>query len=164
MFCWKEHDLFTNDAERGPSLQEIEGVPMSVQQAYAEMIGKEDLTPERYQVRFSLRSIIQKEPLNSPGQVYAYLKRLGYVVTRVKQPTSSYPVPPPYPQPVHAVRQKSFLQMVFSPIRFILTRITTLFAPARIWWKPLRISPLLGINVDYRQFTISSGCAALTVP
>lgn len=46
MFCWKEHDLLV----RGSSLEDVEGTPMSVQQAYAEMIGKEELTLERYQV------------------------------------------------------------------------------------------------------------------
>lgn len=48
--------------------------PMSVQQAFSEMIGVEDMTLEKY-------------------QVYAYLKRLGYVVTRAKPPTSAYPIP-----------------------------------------------------------------------
>ena len=51
MFCWKEHDLFAENTQRG-SLDDMEGSPMSVQQAYAEMIGREDLTLERYQVRF----------------------------------------------------------------------------------------------------------------
>lgn len=46
MFCWKEHDLFSAT----PALEEMEGSPMSVQQAFAEMIGKEDLTLEKYQV------------------------------------------------------------------------------------------------------------------
>ncbi|KAF9777543.1 tRNA-splicing endonuclease subunit sen54 N-term-domain-containing protein [Thelephora terrestris] len=132
MFCWKEHDLFTTNAQQGLFPDDMEGVPMSVQQAYAEMIGKEDLTLERY-------------------QVYAYLKRLGYVVTRVKQPTPLYPLPPPYPSPFFAVQRKSLLQMVLYPIRFMITRITTLFAPAFNWWKPIRISPLLGINMGYRS-------------
>jgi len=52
MFCWKKHDLFAENTQRVPSLEDMEGSPMSVQQAYAEMIGKEDLTLERYQVRF----------------------------------------------------------------------------------------------------------------
>jgi len=51
MFCWKEHDLFSENAERVSSLEDMEGSPMSVQQAYTEMVGKEDLTLERYQVR-----------------------------------------------------------------------------------------------------------------
>ena len=51
MHCWKEHDLFSENAEQVSSLEDMEGSPMSVQQAYAEMIGREDLTLERYQVR-----------------------------------------------------------------------------------------------------------------
>jgi len=51
MFCWKEHDFFAKNTQRGSSLEDVEGSPMSVQQAYAEMIGREDLTLERYQVR-----------------------------------------------------------------------------------------------------------------
>jgi tRNA-splicing endonuclease subunit Sen54 len=52
MFCWKEHIPFAENTQRVSSLDDMEGSPMSVQQAYAEMIGKEDLTLERYQVRF----------------------------------------------------------------------------------------------------------------
>ncbi|BGP27200.1 tRNA-splicing endonuclease subunit sen54 [Rhodotorula toruloides] len=40
-------------------------VPMSVQQAWDELIGRDELTPERY-------------------QVYAFLRRLGYVVVRAR--------------------------------------------------------------------------------
>jgi tRNA-splicing endonuclease subunit Sen54 len=49
MFCWMEHDLF-GGISRHPGLEEMEGSPMSVQQAFTEMIGKEDLTLEKYQV------------------------------------------------------------------------------------------------------------------
>ena len=42
MFCWKELDI---------RLEGLGGVPMTVQQAYSEMIGKEDLTLEKFQVR-----------------------------------------------------------------------------------------------------------------
>ena len=51
LFCWKKHDLITKNPQQGSSLEDVEGSPMSVQQAYAEMIGREDLTLERYQVR-----------------------------------------------------------------------------------------------------------------
>jgi tRNA-splicing endonuclease subunit Sen54 len=36
-----------------PGSEDVEGVPMSVQQAFAEMIGTEDLSLEKYQVRLS---------------------------------------------------------------------------------------------------------------
>ena len=52
MFCWKEHNLLPLDARGGTPFEDMEGTPMSVQEAYAEMIGKENLTLERYQVRF----------------------------------------------------------------------------------------------------------------
>lgn len=48
MFCWKETELLDLSTE---GLEDTEGVPMSVQQAFLEMIGKEDLTLEKYQVR-----------------------------------------------------------------------------------------------------------------
>lgn len=47
MLCWKASDLVLTDV---PGLDDVEGVPMTVQQAYAEMIGTEDLTLEKYQV------------------------------------------------------------------------------------------------------------------
>jgi hypothetical protein len=48
LFCWKENPLLvSNDL----ALHDVDGSPMSVQQAYTEMIGKEDLTLEKYQAR-----------------------------------------------------------------------------------------------------------------
>ncbi|KAH7104800.1 tRNA-splicing endonuclease subunit sen54 N-term-domain-containing protein [Auriculariales sp. MPI-PUGE-AT-0066] len=63
MFCWKQ--LSPDDAYPA-ELQDDSpppGIPLSVQQAYAEMIGQDGLTLDHY-------------------QVYAYLKRLGYNVLR----------------------------------------------------------------------------------
>ena len=48
MYCWKPTDL---PLAKASLLDDMEGVPMSVQQAYAEMIGTEGLTLEKYQVR-----------------------------------------------------------------------------------------------------------------
>jgi tRNA-splicing endonuclease subunit Sen54 len=47
VFCWKETSL---DLASVDNFEEILGSPMSVQQAFSEMIGTEDLTLERYQV------------------------------------------------------------------------------------------------------------------
>jgi tRNA-splicing endonuclease subunit sen54 N-term len=47
LFCWKQTDL---DVGQVPDLHDINGSPMSVQQAYAEMIGREGLTLEKFQV------------------------------------------------------------------------------------------------------------------
>jgi tRNA-splicing endonuclease subunit Sen54 len=44
LFCWKDIQADLT------GLDDIEGAPMSVQQAFAEIIGKEDLTLEKYQV------------------------------------------------------------------------------------------------------------------
>lgn len=52
LFCWKESDV---DAAHLQGFEGIAGVPMSVQQAYAEMIGRENLTLEKFQVDSSLR-------------------------------------------------------------------------------------------------------------
>ncbi|KAH9179146.1 tRNA-splicing endonuclease subunit sen54 N-term-domain-containing protein [Lactarius sanguifluus] len=58
LFCWKA----------------TRGAPMSVQQAYAEMIGTQDLTLDRY-------------------HTFSYLRRLGYIVARARPPSPAYPVP-----------------------------------------------------------------------
>ena len=60
-FCWKSsRDDDNNDDDDEPGVEEDEreveldsasqGAPMSVQPAYAETIGREDLTLDRYQV------------------------------------------------------------------------------------------------------------------
>lgn len=50
MLCWKASELALSET---PGLEDVEGVPMTVQQAFAEMVGTEDLTLEKYQVRCS---------------------------------------------------------------------------------------------------------------
>jgi tRNA-splicing endonuclease subunit Sen54 len=67
MFCWKEHDIFAKDTQQGSSLEDMEGSPMSVQQTYAEMIGREELTLERYQVRFFLEGTLKPIRLSCNG-------------------------------------------------------------------------------------------------
>ena len=47
MFCWKEGELSESESL---GLEDVEGVPMTVQQAFAEMIGREGLSLEKYQV------------------------------------------------------------------------------------------------------------------
>jgi tRNA-splicing endonuclease subunit Sen54 len=49
LFCWRaSHDSRDEDASWDSASQ---GAPMSVQQAYAEMIGTQDLTLDRYHVK-----------------------------------------------------------------------------------------------------------------
>ncbi|KAJ3500629.1 hypothetical protein NMY22_g19200 [Coprinellus aureogranulatus] len=92
MFCWKESDL---------RIEGTEGVPMTVQQAYSEMSGTEDLDLEKF-------------------QVYAYLKRLGYVVTR--SPPSKRTLPP----------SRALFRGLFTTLSRPFTQIN--------WWHPLRIN------------------------
>jgi len=102
-------------------MNNIAGAPMTVQQVYAEMIGVEDLTLERL-------------------QVYTYLKRLGYAVTRTNPPTPYYPTPPPWPTLTsrHKKPSTSVFQ-VFSLFTSWLSRISRLFAKPFEWWHPLRL-------------------------
>ncbi|KIY72793.1 hypothetical protein CYLTODRAFT_486032 [Cylindrobasidium torrendii FP15055 ss-10] len=78
------------------------GAPMSVQQAYSTMIG-EELTLEAF-------------------QVYAYLKRLGYILTRFDPPFSDYPVVPLTPArpppsgPSLLDRVKRIFISIFAPL------------------------------------------------
>ncbi|TFY64850.1 hypothetical protein EVG20_g5811 [Dentipellis fragilis] len=122
--CWKEiegQDFL--DVEKEDALQ---GAPMSVQQAFAEMIGKEDLTLERY-------------------QVFSYLKRLGYNIMRAHPPSSSYPLPSPYPITTTPSHHPSFLERLFSPISRILQNF---LRPVFDWWRPLTHRRWLHHNMD----------------
>lgn len=47
LFCWRK---FVPPPSSAPSLDSMDGSPMTVQQVFAEMIGREDLTSEKYQV------------------------------------------------------------------------------------------------------------------
>ncbi|KAL0961228.1 hypothetical protein HGRIS_006194 [Hohenbuehelia grisea] len=114
LFCWKatEGVSFTNEHK---SPEDVGGSPMSVQQAYSEMTGTEDLTLEKF-------------------QVYAYLRRLGYVVTRAVPPTSDYPSAAPF----RNINSKplSLWDRIFGRILGFCGRMTS-----RIdWWKPLCLS------------------------
>ncbi|KAI0357608.1 hypothetical protein OH77DRAFT_1494921 [Trametes cingulata] len=113
MYCWKPTD---SPPPRTALLDDMEGVPMTVQQAYAEMIGTADLTFEKY-------------------QVYAYLKRLGYVVTRAKPPSPDYPVPPPLA--TSARQHTSILGRLYSAAVSWITRIARLFVGGIDWWRPV---------------------------
>lgn len=48
MFCWKSDVAVSISC---PGLEEMEGAPITVQQAFSEMVGTEGLTLEKYQVR-----------------------------------------------------------------------------------------------------------------
>ncbi|TFK52170.1 hypothetical protein OE88DRAFT_1657269 [Heliocybe sulcata] len=117
LWCWQE----TDTAPESIDMSDVEatGPPMSVQQAYADMIGKEDLTLEKY-------------------QVFAYLKRLGYVVARAEPPSPSYPVPPPLTVGKDSSRT-SLLQRFFALWSKAVKKFVGLFCPRIDWWKPFRL-------------------------
>jgi tRNA-splicing endonuclease subunit Sen54 len=54
LFITKENNTLKSNI---PGMEDIEGAPMSVQQAFAEMIGTEDLSLEKYQVRYHVAFI-----------------------------------------------------------------------------------------------------------
>jgi len=97
MLCFKQ------DANNDPQHLDTEsnsfaGNPMTVQQAFAEMIGQEIHDLARYQVGPLVTTFVYPGSSHAKSQCYAYLKRLGYIVTRATPPpsTPSYPTPPPY--------------------------------------------------------------------
>ena len=51
LFCWKQTDL---ELGQVPGLNDVGGSPMTVQQAFSEMLGKGDLTMEKFQVCFQM--------------------------------------------------------------------------------------------------------------
>ena len=145
MYCWKPTDLLLAKASL---LDDMEGVPMSVQQAYAEMIGTEDLTLEKYQVRAHINypstGFIQRAI-----QVYAYLKRLGYVVTRTKPPSPDYPTPPPFPRSIKAT---SVLDKLYSGVVSFFVRLARIFVSDRNWWQPICYSGRLFHTMSNREY------------
>ncbi|KAJ3502428.1 hypothetical protein NMY22_g18586 [Coprinellus aureogranulatus] len=108
MFCWKGSDL---------RIEGTEGIPMTVQQAYSEMIGTEDLDMEKF-------------------QVYAYLKRLGYVVTRSHPPNEHYPPAAPF---AVSLTHTSAIERVKRVFRGLSTTLLRPFTRIN-WWHPLRIN------------------------
>ncbi|KAI1790188.1 tRNA-splicing endonuclease subunit sen54 N-term-domain-containing protein [Ganoderma leucocontextum] len=125
MYCWSPTELPLPKTEL---LDDLEGTPMSVQQAYAEMIGTEDLTFERY-------------------QVYAYLKRLGYVVTRTTPPSPDYPMPPPFPYAAQS--SVSILSRLCSAVSTFFSKLVRTFVSSRDWWRPIRPGPWLHHGMNY---------------
>ncbi|TFY83842.1 hypothetical protein EWM64_g165 [Hericium alpestre] len=120
LFCWKDVD--TVPIEESGSEDAPWGVPMSVQQAFAELIGKEDLTLERY-------------------QVFSYLKRLGYSVMRAAPPSPAYPAAAPYPPtPKPASQRRSLFDLILSPLSPSLFRSLRFLQSGHS--VPLRSSPL----------------------
>ncbi|GAA6025129.1 hypothetical protein JCM11491_004398 [Sporobolomyces phaffii] len=78
-------------------------VPMSVQQAWGELIGQDELTPERY-------------------QVYAFLKRLGYTLVRARPIPGTEKPPPDRPFSLYYTI-RDFLSHRFHHLRDSILRL-----------------------------------------
>ncbi|KAG8955231.1 tRNA-splicing endonuclease subunit sen54 [Tulasnella sp. 419] len=131
IYCWKvdgqdqrtKEDVYST-ARGETSLEDVYGSPMSVQQAYAEMLGlNTGVTSEQY-------------------QVYAYLKRLGYVVIRAQKPSGipSYPVAPPPDLSENATAVSLFARLCHAVTSVLSRLISPLYR--REWWKPVGLRNL----------------------
>ncbi|GAA5995551.1 hypothetical protein JCM5350_004034 [Sporobolomyces pararoseus] len=101
-----EEALYMNERgaiELWKETEEGARVPMSVQQAWAELIGHDELTPERY-------------------QVYAFLKRLGYTLVRARPIPGTERPPPDRPFSLYYTVRDT-LSLYFAQIRESLLRI-----------------------------------------
>uniref|UniRef100_D8PZL1 tRNA-splicing endonuclease subunit Sen54 N-terminal domain-containing protein n=1 Tax=Schizophyllum commune (strain H4-8 / FGSC 9210) TaxID=578458 RepID=D8PZL1_SCHCM len=105
-----------------PGMEDAAGPPMTVQQAYTEMIGREGLTLEKF-------------------QVYAYLKRLGYVVTRANPPDENYPMPSPHKAVAPRTKPTNLFVALYSVVCRCLAR---LWRREFDWWHPLTVNRWLG--------------------
>jgi hypothetical protein len=56
------------------------------------------------------------------------------------------------------------MEVILRPLRFVLSCITTLLIPPFNWWRPIRISPLFGINMNYRESSVLRNWTSLTTP
>ncbi|EJT99752.1 hypothetical protein DACRYDRAFT_82203 [Dacryopinax primogenitus] len=134
-YCWRAYAKNIRDeagvqSDEGDEWSRWEklGSPMSVQQAYAEMLGKDTMTLEKY-------------------QVYAYLRRLGYTVVRAQPPlnTMLFPRPRPLPAP-------PFFSHLWSGLSHWTAGWTRWWvAWRRNWWSPLRT----GWRTTYHDIFVS---------
>jgi tRNA-splicing endonuclease subunit Sen54 len=130
LLCWEqieghgdqEEELEERKEDSSDPVQII-GAPFSVQQSFAVMIGKADLTLERY-------------------QVYAYLRRFGYVVRRSSLPDSV----PEWSVYQHSPPQRAgILSWVLSKWTHLLNAV----AAWRVnWWKPMCFGLLWGRDLN----------------
>ncbi|KAL0571901.1 tRNA-splicing endonuclease subunit sen54 [Marasmius crinis-equi] len=123
MFCWKESDIPYGKLDFGAKenpFDIIEGAPMTVQQAFTELIGKEGLTLEKYQARYS---VTRTEP---PNEHYP---------TAEPFPSLKLPVPPPPPRTIMQRIRETF-SVIPNFFASIINRI--LGQKSFSWWGPLR--------------------------
>ncbi|KAF8125714.1 tRNA-splicing endonuclease subunit sen54 N-term-domain-containing protein [Boletus edulis] len=120
LFCYKSFSGGASLVDSSKHESQSQGAPMSVQQSFAEMIGREDLTLERY-------------------QVYAYLKRLGFILMRAEPPTPEYPVAPPVSLPPAKPQTGTRrLSELFSCLVSKVMSVARLFHRIN-WWRRLQL-------------------------
>jgi len=139
LLCWEQTEgqeiqAEEPEARRGDLLDPVQiiGAPLSVQQSFAVMIGKAGLTFERY-------------------QVYAYLRRFGYVVRR-SDPPDSLPEWTVYRHPLP--HKAGFLSWIWSKWNRLLDMVA---ARTVNWWKPMcfgLLDRLWGRNLNSSMYFI----------
>ncbi|KAG8882702.1 tRNA-splicing endonuclease subunit sen54 [Tulasnella sp. 331] len=143
MYCWRAndgdnsiHEQIASAGQAGVALEEVIGTPMSVQQAFAEMI-------------YEARALSLEE-----YQVFAYLKRLGYTVLRAQKPSgaASYPSAGHYLFPISShpltIQRIAWLQplcQVDSPLWWPRHSSTFIFKKLRVI-PAGRNAPLLAVT------------------
>ncbi|KAI0344383.1 hypothetical protein BDW22DRAFT_1354394 [Trametopsis cervina] len=126
LFCWRDAGGETVTSIEG---EDVLGVPMTVQQAFAEMIGTEGLTLEKY-------------------QVYSYLRRLGYAITRTVPPSDAYPAAAPFPVTA-ALRQKSLWNTLWGIMTRPFARLAQILFRSFDWWRPTHFNLWLPHTLTY---------------
>ncbi|KAG7096430.1 hypothetical protein E1B28_003867 [Marasmius oreades] len=138
LFCWKESDVAYGGESDNYPFEIVGGAPMAVQQAFSEMIGKEGLSLEKY-------------------QVYSYLKRLGYSITRTHPPNEHYPTADPFPYmklPVAPPHPQTIMKRAHEIFRIIPDSVCkvlnwVLGKRGFTWWRPLSFGRWICGRVRY---------------
>ena len=116
-------------------------VPMSVQQAWGAIIGHDDLTLERFQVSLPFSFQHRSRTLTVAHQVYAFLKRLGYVPIRSRTLAPRSAVQPPRIPINYSALLLSLLRHPFAGLYSVLRRIG--FIRAKVERKKLGLTRVL---------------------
>ena len=83
-------------------------------------------------------------------QVYSYLRRLGYAVTRAVPPSNEYPAAAPFPTKIAPIQKPvSIWTRIYGFFTWPFVRIAGLFSKPFNWSRPLYISRWLNRNLNY---------------
>ncbi|KAI6103292.1 tRNA-splicing endonuclease subunit sen54 N-term-domain-containing protein [Pisolithus croceorrhizus] len=146
LFCYKSIPSNSSQLNLANVEERSPGAPMTVQQAYAEMIGREDMSLERY-------------------QVYAYLRRLGFVLRRAKLHTSDCPVAPSHSPRLPTARAPNVWQRIATSFSLfvlkVLSVVDSLF-PANPW-RPFRLRDAKSSGDMFEALRILRCCHSSTL-